>query len=321
MKKYWKHIIVLILLVLLFSQLNISEYFVSISELGPSIWISLVALQLISFILLLIQWKRISGALGKEVSYRQMISVNMQGVFYETITPGLKVGGEVAKGYSLINEIGFTSAQASALVVIQKSISIFALVFLSILSFMFLNTELQLTQSVLALTYTSLISILILLIIMLFIPEKIYSYLLKHRKQGKIIDKVKDFLEKYIDAFEQIKNNKKEIFLQLILSIIVWTLFPFKLYYIVNSLGLEVSFIRAFAITILSYIAGMVPLLPGGLGSFEGTMVSLFILWGISSEQGLVIATLFRFVTFWMTFFISVIYLTGRRVNHRLKGA
>lgn len=321
MKKYWKQIIVLILLVLLFSQLNIFEYLVSISELGPIIWINLVALQAFSFILLLIQWKRISGALGKEVSYRQMISVNMKGVFYETITPGLKVGGEVAKGYSLINEIGFSPAQASALVVIQKSISIFALVFLSILSFMFLNMELQMGRSILILIYASLIAILILLVIVLFLPEKLYSYLLGHKKQGKISDKVKEFLGKYIDAIEQIKKNKKEIFLQLILSIIVWTLFPFKLYYIVNSLGLEVSFIRAFAITILSYIAGMVPILPGGLGSFEGTMMALFLLWGINKEQSLVIATLFRFVTFWLTFLISVIYLTGRRAHHRLKGA
>lgn len=321
MKKYWKQIIVLILLVLLFSQLNISEYLSSISELGPIIWINLVVLQAISFILLLIQWKRISGALGKEVTYRQMISVNMKGVFYETITPGLKLGGEVAKGYSLINEIGFSSAQASALVVIQKSISIFALVFLSILSFMFLNTDLQLEKAVLILVYASLIAILILLVLILFLPEKLYSYFIGHKKQGKLLDKIKGFLEKYIDAIGQIRKNKKEIFLQLILSIMVWTLFPFKLYYIVNSLGLEVSFIRAFAVTILSYIAGMVPLLPGGLGSFEGTMMALFLLWGINKEESLVIATIFRFVTFWLTFFISVIYLTGRRAHLRLKGA
>ena len=321
MKKYWKQLIVLLLVVLLFSQLNISEYTKSISELDPSIWINLVALQFLSFILLLIQHKRISLALGKQVSYKQMIFVNMKGVFYETITPGLKVGGEVAKGFSLVNEIGFSSGQASALVVIQKSISIFALVTLSILSFMVLNTELQLAQSALVLIYTSLVAILIFLIIILFLPEKLYSYLINHKKQGKIGDKVKEFLGKYINAFDEIKKNKKEILIQLILSIVVWTLFPFKLYYIVNSLGLEVSFIRAFVVTILSYIAGMVPLLPGGLGSFEGTMMALFLLWGINKEQGLVIATLFRFITFWLLFFVSIIYLTGRRAHHRLKGA
>lgn len=321
MKKYWIQIVVLLLAVLLISQLNISEYTRSMSELRPSIWINLIALQMFSFLLLLIQWKRISAALGKDVSYRQMVSVNMRGIFYETITPGLKVGGELAKGLSLVNEMGFTSGEASALVVIQKSISIFALVFLSILSFMFLNTELQLTQTTLFFTYAVLVGVLLLLVLVLFLPEKLYTFLNKSSSQGKIRIKIKNFLEKYIEAFNQIKKNKKEVFYQLLLSFVVWTLFPFKLYYIVNSLGLELSFIRAFAVTIVSYLAGMVPLLPGGLGSFEASMMGLFLLWGINKEQGLVIATLFRFTTFWLLFFVSIVYLAGKRAGHRLKGA
>lgn len=321
MKKYWIHIIVLLLAALLFSQFNLSEYLISMQELSWDIWITLIFLQLLSFLLLLIQWKRISKALGKEVSFSQMISVNMRGVFYETITPGLKVGGEVAKAVSLVNEMDFTSAQASALVVIQKSISISALVFLSVISFIFLNFEIRLPQSLLIVTYIGLIAILALLMIVLFLPDKLYDYLLKSKSEGKIRWKVKDFLEKYIDSIDKIKKNKKEIFFQMILSLIVWSLFPFKLYYIISSLGLELSFMRTFIVTIISYIAGMVPLLPGGLGSFEGTMVGLFLLWGINKEEGLVIATLFRFTTFWLLFFVSIVYLTAKKAHDRLKGA
>ena len=63
-------------------------------------------------------------------------------------------------------------------------------------------------------------------------------------------------------------------------------LFPFKLYYITRAMGLNISFLNAFAATIISYIAGMVPLLPGGLGSFEGTMVGLFLIWGLGRKKG-----------------------------------
>src|SRR5699024_6185447 len=126
-------------------------------------------------------------------------------------------------------------------------------------------------------------------------PEKLYTYLKKSKSQGKVRKKIENFLEKYILAFNQIKKSRKEVFLQFLLSFTVWTLFPLKLYFIVSSLGLDLSFTKAFIITIISYIAGMVPLLPGGLGSFEGTMMALFLLWGINKEQGLVIATLFRF--------------------------
>lgn len=321
MKKYWIQILVLILLILLFSGLDVSEYIISIREVGLNIWITLIFLQMITFSLILIQWQRIGAALGKTVSYRDMIFVNMRGIFYDTVTPGLKVGGEVAKGASLVNKMDFTTAQASALVVIQKSISIFALVLLSIFSFMFLNSEGNMPQYSVGISYVVLIAILMLIIIILFLPERLYSYLLKMKSEGKIKNKVKDFLEKYIEAFDQMKKNKQEISLQLMISFIIWTLFPAKLYYIVNALGIELSFGRIFAVTIISYIASMVPLLPGGLGSFEGTMTGLLLMWGIGSELGLIITTLFRFTTFWLQFFVSAIYLAGKKVNHRLKGA
>ncbi|NLJ58980.1 MAG: flippase-like domain-containing protein [Tissierellia bacterium] len=319
MKKY--HIVVLLLLALLLSQFNVQDYILSMKNLTWDIWTTLIIMQLLSFILLLIQWKRISLALGKEVTFKQMVSVNMKGVFYETITPGLKVGGEVAKAVTLVNEMDFTSAQASALVVIQKCISISALIFLSVFSFVFLNFEIQLPKSAVVLIYFILVALLLLLFVILFIPEKLYNYLLKSKSTGKIVTKTKSFLEKYTVAFNRIKNNKKEIFFQFLLSLVVWALFPFKLYYIVSSLGWKLSFIRVFAVTIISYVAGMVPLLPGGLGSFEGTMVGLFLLWGINKEQGLVIATIFRFITFWLLFFISIVYLIGRKAHKSLKGA
>lgn len=321
MKKYWLQLIVLFLIVFLLNQFDISEYLGSLDSLNISTWLILLALQGLSFFLLLAQWIRISNLLGRKVRAREMIAVNMRGIFYETITPGLKVGGELARGMTLINKLGFSSAQASALIVIQKTISILALVVLSILSFILISIRIDLGRSLQVLIIISMFLILFFLFLLLFIPERLYLYLIRLDSEKGILVGARGFLEKYLQSFNKVKKDKMEILLQFFLSIFIWGLFPFKLYYITRAMGLNISFLNAFAATIISYIAGMVPLLPGGLGSFEGTMVGLFLIWGLRKEEGLVIATLFRFTTFWLLFFISTLYLSIGKIRFTLKGA
>ncbi|NLN14407.1 MAG: flippase-like domain-containing protein [Tissierellia bacterium] len=320
MKKYLKWIIILLLIVLLFKQLDINEYLLSLKKLSLNHWLALIMMQLLSFALLLVQWRRLATALGKDIRTMDMVYVNMKGTFYDTITPGLKVGGEFARGSSLVNKFGFTPAEASALIIIQKSISVSALVLLSIFSLYLLSTQFKLQDLVLVIASISFGVILALLITILLLPEKLYNHLASKRLEGVFKEKNLKFLEKYTEASKLLTKAKKEIVFQFVLSLIVWTLFPFKLYFIIQALGLELSFFKVFAATIISYIAGMLPLLPGGLGSFEGTMVALFLIWGIERELSLVIATIFRFITFWFLFFISLVYLAGKKAGSKLKG-
>ena len=61
-------------------------------------------------------------------------------------------------------------------------------------------------------------------------------------------------------------------------------------------------------LTFISYMVGMIPLLPGGLGGFEATMTSLLIVMQINSNDALAITLLFRFITFWFVVLISLLY-------------
>jgi uncharacterized membrane protein YbhN (UPF0104 family) len=43
----------------------------------------------------------------------------------------------------------------------------------------------------------------------------------------------------------------------------------------------------------------MLPIFPGGLGGFEGTMSTLLLIMGLSLSEAAMVAVVFRFITFW----------------------
>ena len=62
-------------------------------------------------------------------------------------------------------------------------------------------------------------------------------------------------------------------------------------------------------ITFISYMVAMIPLLPGGLGSFEATMSGLLLAMQLPLGVAAAITILFRFVTFWFVIIISLIFI------------
>ena len=78
---------------------------------------------------------------------------------------------------------------------------------------------------------------------------------------------------------------------------------------LVREFHVSMDYMSIAAITFLSYVIGMLPLLPGSIGSFESAMVALLSIRGVSMEMGISIAFIFRFVTFWFEFIISCFIL------------
>lgn len=78
---------------------------------------------------------------------------------------------------------------------------------------------------------------------------------------------------------------------------------------VMKGFAIEMDYLSIAAITFLSYIMGMIPILPGSIGSFEGAMLVLLAIRGVSMEVGVSIAFVFRFTTFWFEFLVSCLIL------------
>ena len=83
-------------------------------------------------------------------------------------------------------------------------------------------------------------------------------------------------------------------------STLIWLLYPLKVFLVTGMLDLNISLRAVAIITFTAYLVSMVPLLPGGLGSYEGTMVLMFSFFGIAPAEGLAAALISRLITFWI---------------------
>lgn len=272
-------------------------------------------LQIITILLINIQWYYLSKELGEKISFGQIFHMNIAGTFTESVTPSVKAGGEVAKIYILNKQGRLPLERATAVVGVQKIISFSAFLILNLISILLLLINFKLNGMFLKILLLSFIILIVIFIIMVFIvihPNKIQGLLNLFPKKYKWIEKANELIESISISIKEILSHKRVWIKQFLLSLFIWGFFPLKSYTITKGLDISISFISIAIITYLTYMVAMVPMLPGGMGTFEGSMTFLLVPFNISPDKGMTLAIVVRFVTFWFVFIISAIYLGGK---------
>ncbi len=306
-------LIVILLFIYLFVNTDFNELWINLKNTSIYIILLLILMQLITQLLLGLQWHRITKTILLKSKFSTILYILTTGSVVEAITPGAKVGGEVTRLYYLKNEFNTSSTNSANIILIQKSISMTVLFSICLISFLYLSQtiSLGLSTSTQILINVMCVILIIFFILFLFCSKKLSNFLGK--SNNSIILKINKFIESYSVATKMI--SKKEWIIQFIISLLVWGLFPIKMFVLCYSSGLDLNFFVIIAITMTSYMIGTLPLTPGGLGTFEGTMIGLFSLVSINSAISTSITIVFRVITFWFVMLISTIYaIVYRRI-------
>lgn len=269
-------------------------------------------LQIVTIVLINFQWYSLSRQLGEKIAFRKLFYINMMGTFVESITPSVKAGGEATKVMLLKREIGFSTGKSAALVMLQKIISITIFLVLNIVSmiwFSFSVKDVGANINSILFSCFILIAIIIGLIFFTLSPGRLGKLLKIIPLKSTTKEKLNGGIEMFTETIKQFALNKKGIYKQVGLSIFIWSFFALKAYFIARSLDINISFVAMAVVTYLTYMVGMLPLLPGGIGTFEGSMILLLIPMGVEASNGMALALTLRFVTFWFVFIFSGIYL------------
>ncbi len=292
-------------------QVDFKHLLEYLSVIDRMIIVLLCGMQIVTLLLINLQWKSIAKQVGENVKLHEMISINMSGKFVECVTPSAKAGGEAVKVYLLKKKLGIPAGKAAAIVSIHKAISMSVFLFVNIASIVWFLTTVKIETSYTSTLFASLLILVVALILLI-------SFILYPTKASKLLtfffsEKVKREIECSVVCFRDtiglIVAQKKVLLLQLILSLLIWSLFALKAVILAWNLNLEISFIAISVVTYLSYMIAVVPLLPGGVGTFEAGMVFLLVPLGISFHQGMALALALRFVTFWFVFVLSILYI------------
>lgn len=82
---------------------------------------------------------------------------------------------------------------------------------------------------------------------------------------------------------------------------------------IVLALGYKINFMVIMVIQTVSILVGIIPFLPGGLGSIDGIMVFLFMSFKFPAAAAVTVSLLDRFVSFWLMMGVGAIVVFAER--------
>jgi len=298
MKK--KILLAVLLVFLVVALLNLDIQGIAHSIMQISVWtvLLLIGLQIFTQLLVNLQWFSIARVSGIKISFWDMFYVNSQGAVVDSITPGVKFGGEVTRAMRLSKVCDATTPQSAALVTLQKIFSMSAFLLFCLVSAVFLLGEMPYLWLILS-GFAVLIA-LICLAVFLF------------RKR------IKEYVSALKENLATIRSKPGFCVLMCLLSVLIWFLYPLKLLLISYSFmaGADVLFIAA--TTFAAYLVALIPIFPGGLGGFEGTMSALLVSVGFVLNDALAVTVLFRFFTFWFVLLLSLVFIGVYKIKEKI---
>lgn len=319
----WKtavSIIALAVIVYIISKTDFSTIIAQMKLLPVHIISILILLQIITQLALNYQWYRICKVLGLKASFFRLLAINAYGMVADAVTPGEKVGGEVARVVQMNSMLGYDTKQSTSIVTIQKSLSLTALVVLNGVAVVTLSSHIDFLKPVFTriILYLILGALTVFFIFMLFFTDRLNAWVQNRKSENKAMLWFKNWMNRFAEDTKAISVRKSEWAIQLLLSFVIWILFPVKLIILVSQYG-KVGVFVLLAATFVSYFAAMIPLLPGGLGTFESAMSGILIVYGLTMQEAVAVSLIFRFVTFWFVVLFSLCVIAAWKISQYIK--
>ena len=315
----------LALLVLLFLFFTLARFDArnllhSIRQISLLPLAALLLAQIATQLLVNLQWHITAKSAGAPVSFWEMFRINCSGALMDSITPGVKIGGEITRAVLIGRATACSGEQAAAIVALQKvfSLGAFFLINLFAAAYVIQAASFFQTPAARLSVYGILLLFLIFFACLLIIPARLKA-LVQAREKARFawMARVRNFFLGFLDSIISIRGNAKICAALFLLSLFIWLLYPAKMYLLAVLFSPSVDILFLAAVTFVSYLAAMVPIFPGGLGAFEGTMSALLLTMGFEHSDALVITVIFRFATFWFVMLGSLCFIGVYKATRR----
>jgi len=123
------------------------------------------------------------------------------------------------------------------------------------------------------------------------------------------------FLSKFAGNFHALYESAytlfsfKNLLIAVSISVISWFFECLALFFVLKGFGTDPSLLFSIFVFSFSTIAGVISMIPGGLGVAEGSMTGLFLITGIQKAVAVSATLIIRFCTLWFGVLIGLIAL------------
>lgn len=286
-KRILPRIIGIIIIFFLITSPKWGEVFQELMKIPRSLFLSLFLLQILSILLMAYLWYLI---VKKEIPFYQVLAIYLTGSFVESVTPGMKIGGEMVKFYLLKEYSSFSKKELLSLFLAQKYITLFPFILIYGLGLLF-----SFKYPLPVIFYGAFLAFLLLFYLVFF-----------YNKNSLFLSSTLKKLSSARKGWQESIPSQTQRKL-LLISTSIWLLYPVKIYLVALNLGAVTGPIHTLISTFSAYLVSMIPFLPGGVGTFEGSLAYLFTRRTNPYELGLAISLTARLFTFFLPLIFSAI--------------
>lgn len=308
MKKPSKNIIIkslisLLLLGLIFYQIDLGSLFKVLKTINLQIFIFSWVLFLFQQLVIAYSWQILLKAQRNNVPFVRILEIHFIGHFFGTFMPS-SIGMDIVRAYGLAKYLRRGVDAASSMFVCRAiGFSVFFVIAIMAAIYLYnLSSDLRILRLVLILFMAYIFALLV------FLNSSIRSWLgrfLEKFRISKFKNKIEDM---YSSIFDCIKY-KKQIILLILLSFFFQILGIIIIWLIGVSLGIKVSLIYYFINIPIIMAITLLPISISGIGVREGAFVYFFVQVGAKSVEALSLSFLLFFQWIALAIMGGLLYL------------
>jgi uncharacterized protein (TIRG00374 family) len=144
-----------------------------------------------------------------------------------------------------------------------------------------------------------------LLVLMLIFAYKYDEFI--SRKLGRRFPNISGFMQTMKEGLYRMYNNPSALILAVALSLPVWLFEVSGIYIAAKAIGYEIPFSLAIVAGITSFLGQTIPITPGGIGVYEGTLAGVLALFGMPVATVFSLALVDHFVRASVTLIFGII--------------
>ena len=264
--------------------LAVMLYFVGIDQVISALKVAkleyvaiAIAMQVFTYYLYTLRWKILNGVAGIDAGIKNLLPMVLVGLAVNNITPSGRGGGEPVRAYILSREKNYPMEETFATVVADRALDTFPFVVLAVLT-------------IIGMTLT-------------------FNFRFYKKNSDELEEKIHGVISGFQDTMKMVISNKKVLYYALPLSFVIWIFEILRVYFVFLAFGASVNPVVIGEVFILACLAGMIPLLPGGLGAVDGIMIIFYSAAGITASISAAATVIERLISFWMTTIIGMVIL------------
>ncbi|NOU00873.1 MAG: flippase-like domain-containing protein [Gallionella sp.] len=275
---------------------EVVESFLRVGFIG--IFIAL-ALSLVNYGLRFVRWQKFLALLGHKISFRESLRIYIAG-FGLTILPGK--AGEAIRGLFLKHH-GVTYPESLAAFFSEHFSNLISMLMLVALG-LWVYPQAQVVVAILA---------SVILVVLVVLQQTRWLKTLEMFVQDRIPNRFGALVGHSIEIVLHSGRCFRfpMLLLGIALGLVAWGAEGVAFYYIMHTLGSDISLQVALFIYAFSMLVGAISFLPGGLGGTEATMVTLLIMNNVAQPQAVAATVIIRLATLWFAVGLGVISLVS----------